>query len=96
MAKEATLQVRMDAQLKEQVEALYKRLGTSFAEAVRVFARKSLLENGMPFVISTPHVSARGTLAEYAVNGVVGDENHAWERAALEKHSVRGTMHDTN
>lgn len=38
MAKEATLQVRMDADLKEQVETLYKRLGTSFAEAVRIFA----------------------------------------------------------
>ena len=37
MAKEATLQVRMDADLKEQVENLYKNMGTSFAEAVRIF-----------------------------------------------------------
>lgn len=29
MAKEATLQVRMDSELKEQVELLYKQLGTS-------------------------------------------------------------------
>lgn len=30
MAKEATLQVRMDAELKDKVEALYRDMGTSF------------------------------------------------------------------
>ena len=29
MAKEATLQVRMDADLKEEVEALYREMGFS-------------------------------------------------------------------
>ena len=42
MAMDATLQVRMDSQLKEQVEALYRSMGTSFAEAVRIFAQQSL------------------------------------------------------
>ena len=51
MAKEATLQVRMDAELKDKVEALYRDMGTSFAEAVRIFARQSVRENGMPFVV---------------------------------------------
>ena len=46
MAKEATLQVRMDAELKDKVEALYRDMGTSFAEAVRIFARQSVRENG--------------------------------------------------
>jgi DNA-damage-inducible protein J len=49
--KEATFQVRMDADLKAQVEELYKRLGTSFAETVRMFARQSAQENGMPFML---------------------------------------------
>lgn len=49
MAKEATLQVRMDSDLKEKVEALYREMGTSFAEAVRIFAKQSIQENGMPF-----------------------------------------------
>ena len=42
MAKEATLQVRMDADLKEKAETLYKEMGTSFAEAVRIFAQQSV------------------------------------------------------
>ena len=49
MAMDSTLQVRMDHELKQQVEELYRDLGTSFAEAVRVFARQSLREGGMPF-----------------------------------------------
>lgn len=55
MAKEATLQVRMDADLKEQVEKLYKEMGTSFAEAVRIFAKQSVQDKAMPF---TMHLTA--------------------------------------
>lgn len=49
MAMESTFQVRMDSELKAQVEALYRSLGTSFAEAVRIFAQQSLRDGGMPF-----------------------------------------------
>ena len=51
MAKESTLQVRMDAQLKLEAEQLFRSLGTSFPEAVRIFARQSVLEQRMPFSI---------------------------------------------
>lgn len=49
MSMDATLQVRMDSQVKSSVEELYRNLGTSFAEAVRIFAQQSLLAGGMPF-----------------------------------------------
>ena len=49
MSMDATLQVRMDSQVKSNVEELYRNLGTSFAEAVRIFAQQSLLAGGMPF-----------------------------------------------
>ena len=49
MAMDATVQVRMNGELKAQVEELYRGLGTSFAEAVRIFAQQSLREGGMPF-----------------------------------------------
>lgn len=44
----------MDADLKEQVEALYKAMGLSFAEAVRIFARQSVAEKAMPFRVCIP------------------------------------------
>ena len=49
MAMDVTLQIRMDKEIKSQVEALYRGMGTSFAEAVRIFAQQSLREGGMPF-----------------------------------------------
>ena len=52
MAMDATLQVRMDKELKAEVEDLYRSLGTSFAEAVRIFAQQSLRVGGMPFTPS--------------------------------------------
>lgn len=57
MAKEATLQIKMDSDLKEQVELLYEKMGTSFAEAVRIFAKQSVEDKAMPF---TMHVAAQG------------------------------------
>ena len=55
MDKEVTLKGKIDSELKEQVELLYKQLGTSFAEAVRIFARQSVEDQGMPFSM---HLSA--------------------------------------
>lgn len=49
MAMDSTMQIRMDSDLKADVEALYRSMGTSFAEAVRMFARQSLIVGGMPF-----------------------------------------------
>lgn len=49
MAMDSTVQIRMNTELKTQVEALYRNMGTSFAEAVRIFAQQSLREGGMPF-----------------------------------------------
>lgn len=56
MAKQATLQVRMDADIKERAELLYRRMGTTLAEGVRMFTVQSLEENAMPFSI---HLSPR-------------------------------------
>lgn len=53
MANDAVLQVRIDAQLKRDVEQLYRSMGTTFSEAVRMFARQSLLQGRMPFYVSS-------------------------------------------
>ena len=55
MVNESTLEIKMDSDLKEQVELLYEQMGTTFAEAVRIFAKQSVRERAMPF---TMHLSA--------------------------------------
>lgn len=86
MSKEATLQVRMDSELKEQVEILYRNLGTSFAEAVRIFAKQSIINNGMPFNITTNRKSAFGIAEKYANPSLIPEEKGAFERAMVEKY----------
>ena len=67
MAKESIMQVRMDSEMKEQVELLYRRMGTSFAEGIRMFAAQSLLVNGLPF-----QLTAEKKQAEYSVGDLAG------------------------
>ena len=86
MAKEATLQVRMDAELKEKAEELYRSMGTSLAEAVRIFAKQSVEENAMPFVMHGPRNSIRGIASKYANSELRELENNAFERAMIDKH----------
>lgn len=51
MANDAVFQVRMNNQMKRDVEELYRGMGTTFAEAVRIFAQQSLLLRRMPFEV---------------------------------------------
>lgn len=44
-----TLQIRIDEDLKNQVFALYDSLGIDISTAVRMFLKKSIVVNGIPF-----------------------------------------------
>ena len=70
MAKESILQIRIDSDLKEAAEALYRGMGTSLPEAVRIFARQSIIAEGMPFALRSParrKPSLFGVLGKYSI-----------------------------
>lgn len=52
MANTVMLQVRMDADLKKEAEELFESMGTSLPEVVRMFARKSVDMQSLPFELS--------------------------------------------
>ena len=96
MAKESTMQLRMDSDMKERVESLYRSMGTSFAEGIRMFAAQSLLVNGLPFQLTAPkegkHVPVAdlaGSLRNYATPEKLAGEaaalHAAHQNAAIEK-----------
>ena len=66
MAKESIMQLRMDSEMKEQVELLYRRMGTSFAEGIRMFAAQSLLVNGLPFQLTAEKKQAESSVGDLA------------------------------
>jgi len=66
-AKSTVMQFRMDTELKQEAEILFRELGTSFAEALRIFARQCVLTRSMPISISLPQqATASGAFAKYA------------------------------
>jgi len=95
-AKESVMQVRMDTEMKERVERLYRQMGITFADAVRMFAAQSLLENGMPFQPSAmrrlegPARPAMGSLRAYANPDLIPLEEGAMARVMEEKYGNPG------
>jgi DNA-damage-inducible protein J len=49
----AQINFRMDDNLKEEADKLFKSLGMSLSAAVNIFISQAVREGGMPFAIST-------------------------------------------
>lgn len=82
-----TIQVRMDEELKEKAEKLYKALGTSFSEAVRMFATKSVEEQAIPFSVrKIKQHKAKGALKKYSNSSIRKNENKIIEDAMVGKY----------
>ncbi len=47
----ATIQVRIDEELKNKSDALFKELGTDLTSAIRMFLTQAVANNGFPFEI---------------------------------------------
>ncbi len=51
MAKTASINMRIDPELKEKVENLFSELGLTTTEAIKIFLHQSLLQGGLPFEV---------------------------------------------
>ena len=54
MSKTDTLNIRIEPTLKKEVEETLTDLGMNIAEAVTIFLRQVVLNNGIPFEIKRP------------------------------------------
>ena len=66
MAKAATLNIRINPEVKAAAEALYESFGITISDAVNMFLTKSLMENGLPFELKakTPNAETLAALKE--------------------------------
>ena len=85
----ALVQIRVDEKLKEDAAAVYERLGLDLSTAVRIFFKRSVAENGIPFsmklgnteqnsirsLISQELISAMQSMAQSAAANGVSDMN---------------------
>ena len=88
MAKTASLNIRLDPEVKKTAEAIYTHYGLSLAEAVTVFLHQSCNIGGLPFELrpvqptskldAVPRVKSKPTIQElfkqYPANFIVDEE----------------------
>lgn len=81
-SKRAILQVRIHEEDKQHAERLYDAMGTSLAEAVRLFVAQSILMRKLPFqpvaVRSKDGTAAYGSLKAYGDPNRRSEERNAW------------------
>ena len=64
MAKTATIQARIEPQLKHNVERILSALGMSTTEAISVYFKQIELSSGLPFPVEIPNAVTRKAIAD--------------------------------
>lgn len=92
MAKDAIVHVRIDPADKEAAEAIYKGMGTTLSEAIRIFVKQSVLHHGFPlYPVSSSNKGrgkAQGILRMYAHRELREQEREAWIRSLSDKYET--------
>ncbi|MFB0515705.1 MAG: type II toxin-antitoxin system RelB/DinJ family antitoxin [Candidatus Neomarinimicrobiota bacterium] len=68
MARNASISVRMEPSLKRDAEKVLRNLGLPASQAVTLFFRQIVLQNGLPFEVKLPNKVTREALQD-AVKG---------------------------
>jgi DNA-damage-inducible protein J len=64
MAKTAVIHARVEPKLKKKAESVFKRLGLTSTDAIRLFYTQVELNNGLPFEVKIPNEETLEALKE--------------------------------
>lgn len=77
MAKTAQLNVRLEQNLKDAAEAVFKQLGITSSEAINMFLSQVVLRKGLPFEVSIPDIEDLSeTDQEFIRAGIASIQEH--------------------
>ena len=62
------IRARIEPELKQETEAVLSELGMSISDAVTVFCRQIVLQQGLPFSVRLPNAATQAALAEDLTN----------------------------
>ena len=85
MSKTANINIRIEPELKKEVETTLNDLGMNLAEAITIYLKQIVLTDSIPFVIQKPKLNKETIKAiEEAQNGInlskgYTDLNEMWE-----------------
>ena len=79
MNNTTTVHIRMNADLKENVESILAQLGLTSSDAVRLFYKQIELNGGLPFELKVPDkILAEKKLIEELALGEKSGEEQGW------------------
>ena len=92
MTNEVTVEIKLDAELKDAAEKFYTRIGLTLEEAIPLLVKYNVEQDEKPFVIpeeedDEEHTELFGALAKYANPAMIPFEDGAWERAVVKKYA---------
>lgn len=61
MSKTSTVRARIQPELKDKAEHVFRRLGLTTSQAITLFYKQVELRNGLPFEIAIPSETTRRT-----------------------------------
>ncbi|OQY44661.1 MAG: DNA damage-inducible protein [Desulfobacteraceae bacterium 4572_87] len=64
MKKSATIRARMEPDLKDRAEYIFRKLGLSTTQALTLFYRQVELRKGLPFEIAIPNETTHRTFED--------------------------------
>ena len=63
MPKTSVVNIRTEPEIKQAIEELYSAFGITVSDAVNIFFKKSLMQNGLPFDMQLPQYNAETVAA---------------------------------
>lgn len=84
MAKTATINMRVNPQIKSDAESIFESLGMTLTEAINVFLHKSIMDGGLPFEVRQSRYNAETEAAMMEARNIMNGETHveAFDSAA--------------
>ncbi|MCK4605079.1 MAG: type II toxin-antitoxin system RelB/DinJ family antitoxin [Deltaproteobacteria bacterium] len=64
MKKSSTIRARMEPNLKDKAEHIFRKLGITTTQALTLFYKQVELRNGLPFDVAIPNETTCRTLAD--------------------------------
>lgn len=84
----SVMQIRVDEKLRSEASEIYERLGIDLPTAVRMFLKRSVLDNGIPFSMTLPKREDIALQAIKALDDIQG--------AAVENGTAEMTLDEIN
>lgn len=66
----SVMQLRVDDELKAKAAAIYEELGIDLSTAIRMFLKRSVIQNGIPFSMTIPKQPYKADRAISAMHSI--------------------------